>query len=502
MIIGFGNNTAAALASDITAGQTSFSVIPGAGENFAKLLTTEVSTPNSPHKVYAKLTLTDSQQTVFEICHLTAVSNDTLTVIRGQEGTTAKGWALNDVIANYATRGSEQAFVQIEQLQAGDYTAATAGGTPNALTISIPSTFQNNSSNDWVLKVPLLVTPIAANSGSATLQITLAGKVLGIFPLYKGNKSPLDAGDLITGIPACCVLDQSKSFFNVINPAAAYFGKVRTVNSKAPDNNGNVTITSPDIFNGQAIAIPDAADLNTYTTPGLYYQNANAQAASGKNYPEANAGTLEIYKNAGTTQVYRTYSSSRTYSRSLYGGSWSKWGKVYDTENKPTPAEIGAVAKAGDTMTGRLTANSDGSAIMLKPVTAGSASFLISQDSSGVNNWYIGYGSNNANTLNVTNYKTGSAMSFADTIAMSKSLAVSGTVTPSQYTNFDARYVSSCRLSAVTWTPSIQNDRYNLTGGSVLTGVFAGANYAVNMSFAYRSMQYMINGTWYTAASI
>ncbi|WP_237929988.1 hypothetical protein [Buttiauxella sp. S19-1] len=224
MIIGFGNNTASALASDITAAQTYFSVVPGAGESFAKLLTAEISNPSSPHGIYAKLTLTDSQQTVFEICHLTAVSNDTLTVIRGQEGTTAKGWSLNDVVANFATRGSEQSFVQVEQLQGGDYSSATAGGAPNALSISLPSTFSNNNTADWLIKIPLLVTPIATNTAGVTLQITLGGKVIGTFPLYKGNKAQLDSGDIIAGVPICCILDQSKAFFNVINPVAAYIG--------------------------------------------------------------------------------------------------------------------------------------------------------------------------------------------------------------------------------------------------------------------------------------
>ncbi|MBP2171018.1 microcystin-dependent protein [Erwinia toletana] len=222
MITGFGNNVVSSLASDITATQTIFAVKPGSGEQFAKLLTTDIANPDSLHRIYAKLTLTDAQQTVFEICHLMAVSQDALTVIRGQEGTRAKGWSLNDAVANFATRGSEQNYVQIEQLQAGDFTTASAGGTANALTVSLPSTYFNNSATDWQLKTPLIITPTAANTGSATLQVTLSGIVLGIFPLYKGNRRELDSGDLVSGVPFCCLLDQSKEFFNVINPTALY----------------------------------------------------------------------------------------------------------------------------------------------------------------------------------------------------------------------------------------------------------------------------------------
>lgn len=91
-----------------------------------------------------------------------------------------------------------------------------------------------------------------------------------------------------------------------------------------------------------AEGIGDAADLNSYTTPGLYYQPANAQAGTGKNYPEANAGSLEVYKHAGTTQVYRIYNSSRTYIRSLYGSAWSAWTKQYDTANPPPATDLSA----------------------------------------------------------------------------------------------------------------------------------------------------------------
>ncbi|EPX7925282.1 phage tail protein [Enterobacter hormaechei] len=126
----------------------------------------------------------------------------------------------------------------------------------------------------------------------------------------------------------------------------------RKVNGRALAS--DISITAQDIFNGQAVAIGNAADLNAYTTPGLYYQPANAQAQTGRNYPEANAGSLEVYKHAGITQIYRIYNSSRSYIRTLYSGTWSAWVKQYDAANKPSPADINAVNKGGDTMTGGL----------------------------------------------------------------------------------------------------------------------------------------------------
>ncbi|MCK3505828.1 phage tail protein, partial [Escherichia coli] len=64
--------------------------------------------------------------------------------------------------------------------------------------------------------------PVQNNTNAAILQLTLGGKVLGTFPLYKGNKSELVANDIIKGIPLICLLDSEKSYFSVINPGNIY----------------------------------------------------------------------------------------------------------------------------------------------------------------------------------------------------------------------------------------------------------------------------------------
>lgn len=142
------------------------------------------------------------------------------------------------------------------------------------------------------------------------------------------------------------------ALFPLQNLDGRYVPQTRKINGHALSADANVT--TQDIFNGQAVAIGNAVDLNTLTTPGLYFQAANAQAASGKNYPEANAGSLEVYKHAGITQVYRVYNNSRQYARTLYSGTWSAWGKNYDTNNKPTAADTGALPLSGGTLTGEL----------------------------------------------------------------------------------------------------------------------------------------------------
>ncbi|MFD0708066.1 pyocin knob domain-containing protein [Photorhabdus akhurstii] len=132
----------------------------------------------------------------------------------------------------------------------------------------------------------------------------------------------------------------------------------RKVNGKVLTE--DINITSQDIFHGQAISIPDKADLNDYQTPGLYYQSLNVQAGSGNNYPEPLAGSLVVLQTAGITQRYFVYNSSRIYTRSFYswstpspGAVWSSWAREYNTLNKPTASELGlmeTVTKASDAL--------------------------------------------------------------------------------------------------------------------------------------------------------
>lgn len=261
MIIGFGNNVVSSLAADITASQTTIQVMPGAGAMFANLLTSDYANSSNPLKTYAKITLTDAKETVFEVCHLTAVNNDMLTVIRGQEGTTAKGWSLNDVIANFATRGSENQFVQIEELQSGHYVAGVAGGTENNLTLELPATYFVNGGVDWTLRTPLVVIPALNNTGASTLQLTMGGRVLGKFPLYKGNKAELSANDIIKDAPVLCVLDNTKTYFSVLNPLEIYLG------SRYLQKDQNLADVPDKVLARQSLQLGDSATRNVGTTP-------------------------------------------------------------------------------------------------------------------------------------------------------------------------------------------------------------------------------------------
>ncbi|CAI1800706.1 Uncharacterised protein [Serratia quinivorans] len=340
MIIGFGNNVVSSLAADITATQTTIQVMPGAGALFAGLLTYDYANDSNLLKTYAKITLTDAKETVFEVCHLTEVNNDMLTIVRGQEGTAAKGWSLNDVIANFATRGSENQFVQIEQLQSGHYTSAVAGGTANGLTLALPATYFLNGSTDWALKTPLLIYPTLNNTGASTLQLTMGGRVMGTYPLVKGSNTALRAGDIVAKTPFLTVFNAEQERFIVLNPTTDV-GSVRTVNSIGPDVGGNVTLPM------YGLGLGPVAKSDAYSNVAQFYRvnvsSANAPPITGN----IAAGVVSLPCDAAPSTGYIAVSGNGA----AYVGSSNtpangvKWSRIYTTDYKPTAADVNAYTK-------------------------------------------------------------------------------------------------------------------------------------------------------------
>lgn len=133
--------------------------------------------------------------------------------------------------------------------------------------------------------------------------------------------------------------------------------------------------------------------LDNITTPGFYVQHANANTATERGYPEAQAGSLVVTEGAGPKQVYHVYNSSRIYSRARYGvGSWTPWAREYNTLNKPTAAELGA---ASDNHSHSSTANV---AVLTGTIGHGGTIPLPDGYSQEQCRWMVGPGSNTRNT--------------------------------------------------------------------------------------------------------
>lgn len=121
----FANNVQTTLAAAITTStQTVIQV------------TSSANIPAIPSGYVWAVTLNDAAtQTIFEIVYVTSVSGANLTVLRGQESTTARTWGVNDLVYACATAGTLQSFLS----------AAAPGNAVELSPVSMQSGFINIS---------------------------------------------------------------------------------------------------------------------------------------------------------------------------------------------------------------------------------------------------------------------------------------------------------------------------------------------------------------------
>ena len=92
-----------------------------------------------------------------------------------------------------------------------------------------------------------------------------------------------------------------------------------------------VTVNGRDVFTEDRNYMGDGLNLNDYKTTGIYYQNTDAGAQSGTNYPAGNAGVLIVFGNpAMVYQQYQCYLDDALYTRRYYAwqDNWSSWKKM------------------------------------------------------------------------------------------------------------------------------------------------------------------------------
>ena len=122
----FANNASTTLAVAISNSQTTLQVAAGTGSSF----------PSPGAGQYFKITILPASGTTPapEILHVTSVSSDTFTVLRGQEGTTAQAWGVSSVVDNLITRDTLVAMAQMSAYAGNPntYVAGQAGSSTSA----------------------------------------------------------------------------------------------------------------------------------------------------------------------------------------------------------------------------------------------------------------------------------------------------------------------------------------------------------------------------------
>lgn len=244
MAILFTNNAESSLVSAIASTDTTITLQAGEGARFPN--------PVAPDIAYVSLW----RGVGSEVVKLTSRTGDTLTVVRGQDGTQATAWGAATPVGLRLPATVANTFVQRPELAAY---AALAG--------SVNQTFSVAN---------------ATASGHAVNMGQADGRYLGI------SAQAADSAKLGGTVAASYALI------------------------------ANTLPLQPDLGN--------AIDLNTITATGMYYQQSNAQAAAGTNYPTPYAGILLVYREGLMLfQVYQHYTSGLIYSRSYYNGTWYAW---------------------------------------------------------------------------------------------------------------------------------------------------------------------------------
>jgi len=273
----FANNIQTTLATSITSSQTSVT------------LTSTAGLPSPSAGQYFVMTFTSGNTN--EIVWVTNVTGSTITCIRAKEGTSGTSFASGSYASCFPTAGTQQDFVQIDQLQNGAYTFTNGAGTANALTATIAS---NLTATSLPNGFQFILNAANANTGAATLNLTLnptlpgSGSTTstGALPIYRNGTIALTGGE-ITGANYLCLMTYNANYNggagafvleNPYNPVTGVVGITQvqdeyfTYNTSGGSSDA-ITLTVPagltSLVDGAIVTFRNTTSANTTTTPTL-----------------------------------------------------------------------------------------------------------------------------------------------------------------------------------------------------------------------------------------
>lgn len=170
--------------------------------------------------------------------------------------------------------------------------------------------------------------------------------------------------------------------------------------------------------------------------------------------------TLVNSKGAKLTLGTTTVSVDKTFTVNgqIQPSDWGNFDARFFTQNA---ADLRfARLAANNTMTGAniftnyQTIVADGALLRLKPNTDTGAVFMQAYNGSGAESWYLGQPDGTKQDVNLFNQMTGATMRVSTEFFFSKPLNVTGQVKPSDYNNFDSRYLPASLGSTLARTNS------------------------------------------------
>lgn len=179
----FSNTASATLASSITSSSTTITVSTGLGALF----------PATPAGSYFYATLVDSSNNL-EIVKVTSRSADSMTVVRAQEGTTARSYAASDLLELRVTAAGLENLVQLDGVQTitgvktfsnglvGNITGNVTGNLTGNVTGNLTGNVTGNVTGDVTgvaTSVPKLLTAnFTVEQASGKLQFKYGSTVI------------------------------------------------------------------------------------------------------------------------------------------------------------------------------------------------------------------------------------------------------------------------------------------------------------------------------------
>lgn len=151
----------------------------------------------------------------------------------------------------------------------------------------------------------------------------------------------------------------------------------------------------------------------------------------------------------------------------------SRSATVYHTLNKPSPNELGMRTNeendarysrlaVNNTFRGTQTILSDNEALIVKNNTQGMPLGIRGRGADGTSRWYFGNDNRDSNALVLSNVKTGVSIGILENlVSVNRTLAITGQVQPSDFSNLDDRY----------FTQTVANQRFaQLTANNTFSG--------------------------------
>ncbi|EED4925113.1 hypothetical protein WP05_23160 [Salmonella enterica subsp. arizonae] len=270
-----------------------------------------------------------------------------------------------------------------------------------------------------------------------------------------------------------------------INLAKNAVPATRRVNSKPLT--GDIALSAADV-NAFALGMTGDYTLENDKSVGWNWKSGVY------NVPTGGASSLILHFNMNigscpAVQFCVNYKNGGIFYRSARDdfGFELDWTEFYTTTRKPSAGDVGALPVSGGVINGNLGIGT--------PNILGGSSIVLGDNDTGLKQNGDGLLDIYANGVQVFRFQN-------DTLESKKSINVTGRLTPTDYGNFDSRYVQDIRLGSLQYGQVWNGPGFSDTSGYVITGIINGNSDELVDGAHRRPIQKLIGNQWYNVVSI